>query len=97
LRIEAKKASQSGLVYSELGNWSDIVNFPVGFFAWSNPSCAPQVKIKGVDRVRDSLKILLYRFTTLPPEGLALGAEYENTLVSILVPSMIAFVVIVLV
>jgi hypothetical protein len=43
-----------------------------------------------VDKVRDSLKFLLYRLTTFPPEGLALGAEYENTLVSILVPSMIA-------
>jgi hypothetical protein len=50
------------------------------------------VSINGVDRVRDSLKYLLYKFTTLPPEGFALGAEYENTLVSILVPSRIAVV-----
>ena len=32
---------------------------------------------------------LLYKFTTFPPEACALGAEYENTLVLICVPSMI--------
>jgi hypothetical protein len=33
---------------------------------------------------------LLYKLTTFPPEACALGLEYENTLVSILVPSIIA-------
>jgi hypothetical protein len=58
------------------------------------PSCAPHVKIRGVEIVRASLKFLLYRFTTLPPAAFALGAEYESTLVSIFVPSMIALAIV---
>jgi hypothetical protein len=53
------------------------------------------VSINGVEIVRDSLTFLLYKFTTFPPEACALGEEYENTEVLILVPSIIASVIVI--